>query len=164
MLALPAAAQEQQPRPPADKSAGAQPAPQREGFFDALGRWFEKSNADFKSSLGKMKSSIEEFNEKAGKAAKDAVSATATATKDAGEALSKLPNTRIVDGRERCELAPNGSPDCRTAAESVCKAKGFGGGKSFETQSAQKCSARALLTRNDADCSTETFVTRALCQ
>ena len=95
---------------------------------------------------------------------REATQGAATATKEATDALSKLPTTRIVEGRERCVLAPNGSPDCGPAAESICKGKGFESGKSANIESARKCSARALLSRNDADCVNETIVTRAACQ
>ena len=111
-----------------------------------------------------MKSSIDEINERSDKAAKEA----AAATKSATDAMLKLPATRMVDGRERCEVAPNGSPDCRAAVEAICKAKGFASGNSLDTQTAEKCSPRAWLTRRltgeGEPCRIETFVTRAACQ
>lgn len=146
--------QVQQPVP------GMQPAPKKEGFFDALGRWWDESAADFKSGVNKMKGQINEMNERTAKAARDA----AEATKEATEAIVKLPNTRIVEGRERCTIAPNGSPDCTVAAETICRGKGFSSGKSASIESARKCSARALLSRSDEDCVNETIVTRAACQ
>ena len=150
----------------APQAAPAQPAPppKKDGFFDALGKWWDQSAADFDASLKKMKTSIEETNERNAKAMREATQGAATATKEATDALSKLSTTRIVEGKERCALAPNGSPDCGPAAESICKAKGFKTGQSANIESARKCSARALLTRNDADCVNETIVTRAACQ
>ena len=150
----PAQAQPQQP------GSGLQPAPRKEGFFDALGRWWDQSAADFNSGVNKMKGQINEMNERTAKAARDA----AEATKEATEAIVKLPNTRIVEGRERCTIAPNGSPDCAGAAETICRGKGFTSGKSANIESARKCSARALLSRSDEDCVNETIVTRAACQ
>ena len=146
-----------QPAPPA-------PPPKKEGFFDALGKWWEQSAADFDASLKKMKSDIEAANERNAKAVREATQGAAAATKEATDALSKLPATRIVEGRERCALAPNGSPDCGPAAETICKAKGFKSGASANIESARKCSARALLSRSDEDCVNETIVTRAACQ
>ena len=73
----------------------------------------------------------------------------------------------MVTGRARCETAPNGAPDCIAAATSVCRGKGFQTGKSLDTQSEQKCPARVLLSGrapNHAECPTEIFVTRAMCQ
>lgn len=156
-----------QPAPPAQPAPQAQPVPEqpkKEGFFDALGKWWDRSAADFDASLKKMKSSIEEANERNAKALREATQGAASMTKEATEALSKLSTTRIVEGRERCALAPNGSPDCGPAAETICKAKGFKSGQSANIESARKCSARALLSRDESECVNETIVTRAACQ
>jgi len=149
---------------PQAEPAAPVPPPKKEGFFDALGKWWDQSAADFDANLKKMKSDIEAANERNAKALREATQGAATATKEATEALSKLPVTRVVEGRERCALAPNGSPDCGPAAEQICKAKGFKTGQSANIESARKCSARALLTRNEQDCTNETIVTRAACQ
>lgn len=148
---------------PAPAAPPAQP-PKKEGFFDALGKWWDQSTADFDASLKKMKTSIEEANERNAKALREATQSAAAATKEATDALAKLPTTRIVEGKERCALAPNGSPDCGPAAEAICKAKGFKSGQSANIESARKCSARALLSRSEQDCTNETIVTRAACQ
>ena len=150
-----------QPVPPAQ---AALPPVQKEGFFDALGKWWDKSAADWDAGMKKLKSSIDETNARNAKAAADATRDAVTATKDATDALIKFPTTRIIEGKERCLLAPNGSPDCNTAAEKICKGKGFASGKSADIESARKCSARALLSRNEADCVNETTVIRAACQ
>jgi hypothetical protein len=81
--------------------------------------------------------------------------------------LSKqLGAVRIVPGRELCELAPNGSPDCQVAAEKICKGQGFASGKSADVQTSRKCSARAWLSGEPSDraCTFETFVVKAACQ
>ncbi len=68
--------------------------------------------------------------------------------------------------RERCPAAPNGAPDCQSAAEALCRGKGFKAGKILDTQTEQKCPARLLLSGrapNASGCSTEIFVTRAIC-
>lgn len=150
-----------QPVPPAQ---AATPPAQKEGFFDALGKWWDKSAAEWDSEMKKLKSSIDETNARNAKAAADATRDAVTATKDATDALIKFPTTRIIEGKERCLLAPNGSPDCNAAAEKICKGKGFASGKSADIESARKCSARALLSRNEADCVNETTVIRAACQ
>jgi hypothetical protein len=151
--------------PQPSPSAQASPPPvQEEGFFDTLGKWWDKSAAEWDSGMKKLKSQIDESNERNAKAAADATRDAVTATKDATDALIKFPTTRIIEGKERCLLAPNGSPDCNAAAEKICKGKGFTSGKSANIESARKCSARALLTRNEADCVNETIVTRAACQ
>lgn len=169
----PAAGAAAQPTPPAQQpdAVPAQP-PKREGFVDALGRWFDQGAQDFKANLEKMKKFNEEayqnakdFNEKAAQNAKEAAAASAAATKEATEALIKLPNTRVIEGRETCAVAPNGSPDCQAAAEKICKSKGFGGGKSADIQQVRKCSARAWLGGGgEESCRNESIVTRATCQ
>lgn len=160
-VAQPAPTDVPQPVPPAQ---AALPPAQKEGFFDALGKWWDKSAADWDAGMKKLKSSIDETNARNAKAAADATRDAVTATKDATDALIKFPTTRIIEGKERCLLAPNGSPDCNAAAEKICKGKGFASGKSADIESARKCSARALLSRNEADCVNETTVIRAACQ
>src|SRR5262249_11799264 len=113
------------------------------------GRWLGEGASKFKSGIDK-------FGSKARDAAKDATGAIAT-----------LPNARPVTARERCAPAPNGAPDCQTAALTLCRGKGFQSGKIIDTQSEQKCPARMLLegrAPNPTECATETFVTRAMCQ
>ena len=92
---------------------------------------------------------------------------TRDAAKDATDAVVGLPNARIVIVRERCAVAQNGAPDCQAAAAAACRGKGFQTGKSLDTQSEHKCPAQVLLkgrAPNDAECPTEIFVTRAVCQ
>ncbi|MFN3347742.1 hypothetical protein [Pseudorhodoplanes sp.] len=142
-----------------------------EGFFDALGRWFDKSARDFKAKAdegnAKFRASVEEnnarwreLNQRTEKAAREA----AARQKEAAEAFKSLANTRMIEGRQVCEVAPNGSPDCQAAAEVICKAKGFNTGKSADITTTRKCPARALLARNERDCRTETVVIKAACQ
>jgi hypothetical protein len=141
------------------------------GFIDAFGRFIGESAAKLNSQLN---SQIKSTNETLGNlgsqttdAARDvAKGAVGTAT-DAAGALVGLPNARIVTGRERCAAAANGAPDCRAAADATCRSKGFGSGKSLDTESAQKCPARVWLSGRfpaEGDCQLETFVTRAVCQ
>ena len=158
-----------QTAPPGQPAPQAQPAqpetpPKKDGFFDALGKWWDKSAADFDANLKKMKTDIDAANERNAKAMREATQGAATATKEATDALTKLSTSRIVEGKERCTLAPNGSPDCGPAAEQICKAKGYKTGQSANVESARKCSARALLTRDESGCTNETIVTRAACQ
>jgi hypothetical protein len=143
----------------ADAAPGA-PAPgsnQQPGFVDAMGRWFEEGAVKFKSQ---MESAQDKFD-KLGSQAREA-------TKEATGAIVGLPNARVVNARERCVKAPNGAPDCLTAAVTLCRSKGFETGKSLDTQSEQKCtSARFLLegrSPTSTECPTEIFVTRAMCQ
>jgi hypothetical protein len=190
--------QQQVQSPPQQQQV--QPPPQqpdtprkREGFFDALGRWFDKSARDFKASVdeanAKWRASVEDTNAKLkakadesnarwkasvdennakwrelGQRTEKAAQEAAAAQKEAADAFKNLANTRMVEGRQVCEPAPNGSPDCQAAAEVICKGKGFATGKSADITTARKCSARALLHRDESDCRTETVVIKAACQ
>jgi uncharacterized membrane protein len=78
-----------------------------------------------------------------------------------------MPGSRIVSGRERCGTAANGAPDCRAAAETMCKAKGFESGSSIDFVTAEKCTAQAMAGGRRplaGECPVEHIVTRALCQ
>ena len=165
-LLVPALAQEA--RPPAEipsQNAGAaaanppaaapnsMPGP---SLVDTIGRWFDDGTTKFKSNLQGAQQSFDEFADQ-----------TRDAAKDATGAVMGLPNARIVTVRERCAAAQNGAPDCQAAAAAACRGKGFQTGKSVDTQSEHKCPAQVLLkgrAPNDAECSTEIFVTRAVCQ
>ncbi len=135
--------------PPAATETPAPPAPQapasKPGLLDAINKWFDKSASDLKSTFDK----------------------TNKVAKDAAESLTKLPGTRVVEERERCATAANGSPDCVASAEAICKRKGFASGKSLETQSTQKCPPRVWLSGRapaDGECSVETYVIKSVCQ
>ncbi len=159
LCAATAAAEPQSPPASATPSAS-RDAP---GFLDAFNRWLDESAANFKSGMKGTQDTLSSMGTSASDAAKDA----AKGMKDATDAIAKLPSARVVTGRELCQNAPNGSPDCRAAADAICHAKGFGSGKSLDTQSAQKCPARLWLSGRlpaDGECPVETHVVRAVCQ
>ena len=64
-------------------------------------------------------------------------------------------------------LAPSssrtGAPDCVAAAEVLCRKHGFTSGKSMDFTSAEECPVRTLLGQSD-ECTTVTFISRAMCQ
>jgi len=148
----------QQPGEPAANPSAA-PAPDsvfRPGFVDTIGHWLNEGTTRFKSDLQGAQATFDQL----GKETRDAA-------KDATDAVVGLPNARIVTARERCAVAQNGAPDCQAAAAAACRDKGFQTGKSLDTQSEHKCPAQVLLkgrAPNDAECPTEVFVTRAVCQ
>jgi hypothetical protein len=126
------------------------------GLIETFGRWLDEGTTKFKSD---MQSAQETFDKLGNQ--------TFDAAKDATGAVIGLPNARVVSARERCAPAQNGSPDCQAAAETLCRGKGFHGGKSLDTQSELKCPAKILLERrtpSEGECPTEIFVTRAMCQ
>jgi|SRR5262245_10367492 len=157
----------QEARPPAEipnPSEGVANAPPasasnslpRAGFVDTIGRWLDDGTTKFKSDLQGAQQTFDQLADQ-----------TRDAAKDATGAVMGFPNVRIVTVRERCAVFANGGSDCQTAAATACRGKGFSGGKSVDTQSEQKCPAQVLLRSrgaSDAECRTETFVTRALCQ
>jgi hypothetical protein len=153
----------QEARPPGEIPAAANPpatsdpnSTARPGLVDSVGRWFEDGTTKLKSDLQGVQQTFDQLADQ-----------TRDAAKDASGAVMGLPNTRIVPVRERCVVAATGGPDCQAAAMTACRGKGFGTGKSLDTQSEQKCPAQVLLrgrAANEAECKTETFVTRALCQ
>lgn len=157
------------PAPPPQAPPAAQPAEPappsafRPGFLDVFGRWIEGSISDINAGISGAKGTLD----KAGDVAKGAAGSAAGAAKDAANTIAKLPVGRMVDGREKCAVAANGSPDCYVAATQICKSKGYGEGKSVDTHSAQKCSARVWISGRspkEGECATETYVIRAVCQ
>jgi hypothetical protein len=166
-LAVTAAAQDT--KPAGSPPQGASAPSYQPGMLDGVGRWFKDSFTRFGRQVEGATESLGGLRDRAGSAAQDASNAAkgaADAARDAADAMAKLPGSRVIDARERCKVAANGAPDCGSAAESVCKSKGYKTGSSFEIQSAQKCSARTWLS-GQADrnaCAMESVVTRALCQ
>jgi hypothetical protein len=181
LLAQPSIAQ-QLNEAPSEPPAVTQPAPQPEprGFFEAIGRWFDQGTAGFRSHVAGAKSSIDEFNQRADETRRSIGDSAAQisrnaagagmnavdATKDAVGAVAKLPLSRVVQGRERCMIAPNGAPDCLAAAEALCRKQGFSTGKSLDFTSAESCPARTYLggKQSENECTTITFISRAMCQ
>jgi hypothetical protein len=170
LLGIAAAAQDSKP----DPAAPAATPVHQPGMLEGVGRWFADSFGRFSSNMQAARETVNGLGEQASGAAKEAATAAKgaagaakDAAQDAADAMARLPNARVVDGRERCTLAGNGAPDCRQAAEAICRSKGFGSGSSVDIESAQKCSARVWLSRRPSepgDCEMQSFVTRAVCQ
>jgi hypothetical protein len=135
----PPAPRQSEPVPPAD------PAPkQNPGLINEIGKLLEKPA----SMLPTLKGPRETIDDAAG-------------------ALSRLTTSPGVKGRAACPLAANGAPDCKAAADKLCRSKGFKEGKSLDVDTARNCSAKALLSGRkpeESECRTETYVTRAVCQ
>jgi hypothetical protein len=136
----------------AQDSAPASKPPENPGFFGSIANWFGTTFKD----AGK---GVANFGREAGIAAKT----TVDTAKDAAGAVVRIPGVRVMTGHEKCQNAPNGAPDCRSAAITLCKAKGFDSGKSMDMTTAEVCPASALLSGR-GECKDETFVSRALCQ
>ncbi|MBV9457246.1 MAG: hypothetical protein JO141_07000 [Bradyrhizobium sp.] len=147
--------QEQPPAAPPQAEPAApesQPSQENPGLINELGKLIDRITPS--KSTGET---LDDFNAR-----------TKDAMKGAGDALSRLSKTgAMVSGRTACPAAADGTPDCKTAADQLCKGKGYGEGKSLNTDSAEKCSAKVLIPgrkRKPDDCHTDTYVTTALCQ
>jgi hypothetical protein len=172
------------PPAPPTPAAAAVPAPapippqpaavNRPGFLHELGHWWDTSITYFSAKTKDARGKFEDFNKTSNEAAKSAAAATqeamknaVDASKDAAGAIVRLPNTRVVEVRERCEPAPNGAPDCPAAAASACRAKGFNSGRPLDVRSAEACPPAIVLsgrTPVEGECPVETVVLRAVCQ
>jgi hypothetical protein len=75
-------------------------------------------------------------------------------------------NTRIISGRERCAVAPNGAPDCVAAAAAMCRKQGYSTGTSLDFTAAEQCKPAVFLAGREIgpECVTVTFISRAVCQ
>ena len=169
MLAPCALAQDAAP-PPA-------PPQQKPGVFESIGRWFDNGASNFRDHLRGAKRRMDELGDdaaannkaisdqaaKMGQGAADVGKGAADATVNAMGAVAKLPTARMMNGRERCIAAPNGAPDCVSAAEALCRKHGFTSGKSMDFTSAEECPVRTLLGQSN-ECTTVTFISRAMCQ
>jgi hypothetical protein len=132
------------------------PLPPQPNLVETFGRWLDQGTTKFRTDMQGAQQTFDKLGTQ-----------TRDAAKDATDAMIGLPNARVVTARERCAAAKNGSPDCQAAVDTFCRGKGFQTGKSLDTQSELKCPAKLLLegrSPNDAECRTEIFVTRAVCQ
>lgn len=147
-----------------------QPAPHQPGLIGAIGRWFEESSNDMSSRLKGAQQSIDTLNQRANRAGEEAAGVAKDAAgiaKEAAQGLTTLPASRVVSGRSVCVAAPNGAPDCKAAADALCKSRQFGRGTSLDTETAETCPPQVYLSGRPpkpGDCKIETFVTRAVCQ
>ena len=148
--------QEQQPAalpPPSPDQPVPESTPENPGLIHDMGKLIDRIVPGMKSA----DEALGDFNARAKEAAKSA-----------GDALSRLAKPGpIASGRTKCVLAANGTPDCKLAADKLCQTRGYKEGKSLNTDSAESCSAKVLIPgrqRKPDDCSTDTYVTTALCQ
>jgi hypothetical protein len=141
------------PPPQGAPSAQTSPAPlESPGLLNEMGKMFDKILPPLKSPS----ETIDNLHARAKEAAKDA-----------GEVLSRLAPGLMVRGRMICPAGASGTPDCKSGADKLCQSKGYGEGRSLNTDSRESCSAKVLIPgrqRRPDDCHTDNFVTSALCQ
>ncbi len=150
---------------PATAAEKKQP-PQEPGFFQSMGRWFDQQAEHFKSTFGGAGSTVAEFGHEAGIAASTTVNGAKNAAKDAAAAVGNLPTARVVSGYQKCNIAPNGAPDCGPAADAICRSKGYKAGNSVDMTTSEVCPPKIYLAGRSSGpgCHTETFVSSALCR
>ena len=153
-----AVAQERHPPSPQTQTA----VQEDSGLFGSIGRWFDRQADNISSSFKDAGRNIDSLGTEAGIAART----TVDGAKDAADAMVRIPKARVISGHAKCRIAANGAPDCVSAAEQVCRTKGFESGASLDMTTAEICPPKAWVAgRNTGDgCRTETFVSRALCQ
>jgi len=143
--------------------------PDRSGFIDTFGHWIGSSvsnwNSGLKGAADVAKDAADVAKDAAG-AASDAARGAGTVVTDTAGAVARIPATRVIAQRTLCPVAPNGAPDCRAAAETICKANGFASGSSVDFQTVEKCPPVALNRPDNGPqvCVIESYVTRALCR
>jgi hypothetical protein len=140
-----------------------QPPQSEPGVFGAIGKWVDDTLAGVTSGLGDARGALEEATGRASDTAKDATDAAM----DTAGKVGRIPLTSLVSGRQRCVTAANKAPDCQAATDALCRDKGFTTGRSVDVQSAQKCPAQVWISGRaptERECTTETYVTRAMCQ
>jgi hypothetical protein len=141
-----------QEQPPPQTEPAPQAAPENPGLINEMGKLIGKIMPSKSAS-----ETLDDLNTRARDAAKGA-----------GDTLSRLTKTgAMVSGRTICPSGANGTADCNAGASQLCQAKGYKEGKSLNTDSAEKCSAKVLIPgrqRKPDDCRTDTYVTTALCQ
>ena len=145
---------------PLPSPANTAAAPPAKGTVDNLGKWVEQGVANMGAGFGAIVGAV---GGQANQAARDA----ADAARNAATSVTRLPSSGITGGHESCAIAPNGAPDCRIAAESMCRAKGYGSGTSVDFVTVENCPPPYRTSRRNAPegvCTMEHFVTKALCQ
>jgi len=152
-----------------------QPAtPGKPSFFHEMGRWWDGSIDYLRDKMKAAPGTFEDIGKKSGDAAKGAAVATGEGmkktfdvSKDAATAIGRLPNTRVVEVRERCATAANGAPDCAAAATNACRSKGFNGGQPLDSRTGEVCPQTTLRSSKPpvkSECPLETVVLRVVCQ
>jgi hypothetical protein len=160
------AAAEEAQSPPAGQAPAANPAPPPPAalptppeIITAIGRFIDQSIANVGAGM-----------RGAGDTLGGATSAAGELAKGVGEAagaVARLQLSNVVSGRAVCVVSANGAPDCAAASVALCRSKGFERGASLDITSARKCPAQVWLQGRqptDAECTSESFVSRAICQ
>jgi len=138
--------------------APAPPERSNPGLVEEIGKLLKDSATGIKDSATGLTSKLP--------SAKDTIDGINNSAKGATDSLTRIApplSGQSVSGHSICPPAGNGAPDCKIAADNLCKEKGYKDGRSVDIETSQKCSAKDYLAGRGA-CRTENFVTRAVCQ
>jgi hypothetical protein len=159
------------PPPSSLPSAAENPAPEKPGVVGAFGTWMQQGVTSMSSGFDAMAKGAADAASTMAKGAADVAAGAANVAKDAADVavdgVTKLPMSGFASGREQCAVASNGAPDCRAAAENLCRIRGFATGTSVDYQTSEKCPPAYRLSsreRPEGICPMEHFVTRAMCR
>jgi len=166
------------PKPASDAPAATltppAPAPtppaENPGFVGVLGNWMQQGMTSMSTGIDAMFGAAKGAADAASTMAKGAAGVAkgaADAAVDTAAGVTMLPVPGVASGHEQCLLAANGAPDCRVAAEALCRARGFATGTSVDFVTSEKCQPPyRSSSRNTPEgvCTLEHFVTRALCK
>jgi hypothetical protein len=125
------------------------------GLVDKLGDLFKGSVDGIKGSIDSLSSNL-----------KGTQQTIQDLNQGTVETLSRLPVTGFATGHALCARADNGAPDCRTASDQLCQARGYKTGRGLDVETTENCNPRIFLPgyqRKDGDCRTDNYVTRAAC-
>jgi hypothetical protein len=150
-----------EPQQQAAAPADAQSGPPKPGLFGRIGRWLDDSIGGVAAGLGGARDTVGAI----GTTATDAAKGAAGVARDAAATVARIPAGSLVTGRAHC-VRVGGGPDCAAAAETLCRVKGYGSGTSLHIQSEQKCPVWGWISgeKTVGKCSTETYVTSAMCR
>ena len=159
------------PKPPSEPPAPAPATPaDNPGFVGAFGNWMQQGMTSMSTGIDAMFGAAKGAADAASTVAKGAAGVAkgaADAAVDTAAGVTKLPVPGVAGGHEQCTLAGNGAPDCRVAAEALCRARGFATGTSVDFVTSEKCQPPYRSSGRDTPegaCTLEHFVTRALCK
>jgi hypothetical protein len=163
------------PKPASDPPAATPvpeppPAAENPGFVGVFGNWMQQGVTSMSTGIDAMFGAAKGAADAASTVAKGAAGVAkgaADAAVDTAAGVTKLPVPGVASGREQCVLAGNGAPDCRVAAEALCRARGFTTGASVDFVTSEKCQPPYRSSSRDTPegvCTLEHFVTRALCK
>jgi hypothetical protein len=136
--------------------------PPKPGLFGTIGRWLDDSIGGVAAGLGSARETVGNI----GSQATDAAKGAAGMARDAAATVARIPAGVPVTGRAHCVRTAGGGPDCPHAANTLCWIKGYTSGTSLHIQSEQKCPVWGWISgeKTMGKCSTETYVTSAMCR